>query len=70
MSLLWMTDNERVVKVNDDIFSNLNLDKLLDYKTLGILSCYCNDDELSGRIFTHTQCFSKTLTKMGSSLYV
>ena len=50
MSLLWMTDNERVVKVNDDIFSNLNLDKLLGYKTLGILSCYCNDDELSGRI--------------------
>ena len=36
MSILWFSDEKRVPKVNDEIFSNLNIDKLLNYKTLSV----------------------------------
>lgn len=49
MSILWFSDEKRVPKVNDEIFSNLNIDKLLNYKTLSVLSLYCTNDELIGR---------------------
>ena len=47
MSLLYLSPaDNRARRVNDDIFSNLNIDKLLDDKTLDVMALSITKDEL------------------------